>query len=156
MKNGLVAAILLAIFLIGPPNEAAADKTDEEFIKATALDYIEGWYEGNGERMGRALHPELAKRAVFVTPAGEHNLRHMTKKDLVDATNAGYGKQTPEDQRRSDVKILDRYGNTAVVKVVVVEWIDYLQLMKWEGRWVIINVLWEPTPEAKKKWGLKE
>src|SRR5262249_46471729 len=31
-------------------------------IKQTALDYIEGWYEGDAERMERAVHPELAKR----------------------------------------------------------------------------------------------
>ena len=38
---------------------------DADAIKQTALDYIEGWYEGNAERMERALHPELAKRIVL-------------------------------------------------------------------------------------------
>jgi len=22
-------------------------------------------------------------------------------------------------------------------------WVDYLQLVKWQGHWVILNVLWE-------------
>ena len=30
-----------------------------------------------------------------------------------------------------------------VVIVVMSGWIDYLQLVKWNGRWVILNVLWE-------------
>ena len=36
--------------------------SDEEQIKATALNYIEGWYEGNKDRMQEALHPKLVKR----------------------------------------------------------------------------------------------
>ena len=42
----------------------AQSTSDTELIKQAALDYIEGWYEGNAERMERALHPELAKRLV--------------------------------------------------------------------------------------------
>lgn len=40
----------------------AVSAADSAAIKQTALDYIEGWYEGNAERMERALHPDLAKR----------------------------------------------------------------------------------------------
>lgn len=25
-------------------------------------------------------------------------------------------------------------------------WIDYMHLAKWNGRWVIVNVLWENDP----------
>jgi len=39
----------------------AQSPADAAAIKQTSLDYIEGWYEGNSERMERALHPELAK-----------------------------------------------------------------------------------------------
>jgi len=40
-------------------SSASAQATsDADLIKQTALDYIEGWYEGNAERMERALHPE--------------------------------------------------------------------------------------------------
>ena len=39
----------------------AQSAADTAAIKATALDYVEGWFEGNAERMERALHPVLAK-----------------------------------------------------------------------------------------------
>ena len=29
------------------------------------------------------------------------------------------------------------------------DWIDYLQIAKVDGRWVIVNVLWESKPESK-------
>jgi hypothetical protein len=125
---------------------------DEEAIRQTALDYIEGWYAGNAERMERALHPELAKRMVATDPAsGKSKLNDMTAMQLVAATRSGYGKQTPEAERRSEVTILDVYGATASVKVVARDWIDYLHVVKFDDRWVIINVLWELTPEAKEQ-----
>lgn len=32
------------------------------------------------------------------------------------------------------------------------DWIDYMHMSKVGGRWVIVNVLWELTPEATKKY----
>ena len=43
----------------------------------------------------------------------------------------------------TDVRILDIFGNTASVRVDAGAWVDYLHIVKWNGRWVIINVLWE-------------
>jgi hypothetical protein len=30
-----------------------------------------------------------------------------------------------------------------VARVTMTDWIDYLQLARIEGRWVVVNVLWE-------------
>lgn len=142
----LLALVTLAV----PGGMTAQTSEDEEAIRATALDYIEGWYTGDAERMERALHPDLAKRMVFTDPAsGESQLNDMGAGDLVGSTRAGYGKQTPESERRMDVTVLDVYENVASVKVVAKDWIDYLHVVKFDDRWVIINVLWELTPEAK-------
>ena len=72
----------------------------------------------------------------------------MTADQLVEATKGGYGKQTPENERQKDIAILDVFGNAAVVKIVARDWIDYLQIGKVDGRWVIINVLWELKPRS--------
>jgi hypothetical protein len=144
----LAAACSLAIAGVAQAQTAA----DSAGIRGAALDYIEGWYEGNSERMERAVHPELAKRIVVVHPqAGESMLRQMTAEELVGATGAGYGKQTPAEQRRTDVRILDIYGSVASVRVDAHDWIDYLHIARWDDRWVIVNVLWEFTPEAKQR-----
>lgn len=43
----------------------AEDRTTEEAaIVAAALDYFDGWFDGDATRMERALHPKLAKRAL--------------------------------------------------------------------------------------------
>ena len=50
---------------------ASVSEADQAAIKQTALDYVEGWYEGNAERMERALHPDLAKRIIRTGPQGQ-------------------------------------------------------------------------------------
>jgi hypothetical protein len=123
---------------------------DQAAIKQTALDYIEGWYEGNSERMERALHPELAKRIARTNPQnGQSRLDQMSALSLVQGTRRGGGKATPEQRRQKDVTILDVYENAASVKIVASDWIDYLHVAKFNGRWVIVNVLWELKPAAK-------
>ena len=42
------------------------------------------------------------------------------------------------------------YENAAVVKIVASDWVDYLQVAKMNGHWVIVNVLWEQKPKAAK------
>lgn len=127
----------------------AQSPSDADLIKQTALDYIEGWYEGNAERMQRALHPELAKRIVRTDDRGRYNLGQMGAMTLVEYTRMGGGKDTPKDKQQKDVTVLDIFGNAASAKVVASDWVDYLHLAKWNGRWVIVNVLWELKPKTK-------
>ncbi len=121
----------------------AQSTSDTELIKQAALDYIEGWYEGNAERMERALHPELAKRIVRTDASGRSGLGQMSSMTLVQSTRAGGGKNTPKEKQQKDVTVLDIFGNSASAKVVASGWVDYMHLAKWNGRWVIVNVLWE-------------
>ena len=69
---------------------------------------------------------------------------------LIQYTRAAYGAQTPKDEQQKDVMILDVYGNTASVKTVARDFIDYLHLGKVDGEWKIINVLWEMKPESER------
>jgi hypothetical protein len=150
MKFAIAFTCFLLVCISIPCSAIAEETTEDKAIKQAALDYIEGWYEGNAERMERALHPELAKRAVFTDPqSGQSRLQQMSAMTLVQYTRAGYGTKTPVDQQQKDVTILDKYENVAVVKVIATEWIDYLQIAKYNGEWKIVNVLWEMKPKEK-------
>jgi hypothetical protein len=132
------------------PIPAGTSAADEAAIRQAALDYIEGWYEGNAERMERAVHPELAKRIVRTNPQnGQSRLDQMSAMTLVLGVRRGGGKNTPTEKQQKDVTILDVYQNAASAKIIAGDWVDYLHLAKFNGRWVIVNVLWELKPVAK-------
>jgi hypothetical protein len=137
---------LAALGRLSPPCAAQSPAADSAGIRAAALDYIQGYYEGDGARMERALHPELAKRIVRVDPNGRYQLGQMGAMTLVQGTRAGGGKDIPVAERRSDVTVFDIYQNAASAKIYASGWVDYLHLAKWNGRWVIVNVLWELHP----------
>lgn len=128
---------------------SAQTDADREAIKRTALNYAEGWYEGNAEKMESALSPDLAKRIVRTNPQGQSGLGQMTAMTLVQATRGGSGKETPKDQQQKDVTILDVFGGAATVKLEMRDWIDYMHIGKFNGKWVIVNVLWETKPKKQ-------
>jgi hypothetical protein len=144
-RNRLLGWLVLALFVSAPSAIAAepATRTDEEAIRAAALDYIEGWYEGDAARMERSLHPDLVKRLVERKSGAADHLDELTAAALVRATGNGGGKGTPEEKRRTEVKILDLFRGTASVRVDAGEWIDYMHVARWNGEWKIVNVLWE-------------
>lgn len=146
--NIRIFSFAVASFLMPLAASSGQTQSDSAAIRQTALDYIQGWYTGDAVRMERALHPELAKRIVRSDTLGNYRLDQMSAMSLVQGTRNGYGKSTPQADRHDDVRILDIYRNAASARVNASEWIDYLQLAKWRGRWVIVNVLWELKPKT--------
>lgn len=146
---GLVSSKSYKAANFTPNTEASSLEADKLAITQTALDYIEGWYNGEVGRMQRALHPELAKRITNTNAAGANNLVSIGAMTLVQQTQAGLGRSIPKERRQKDIAILDVYQNAASVKIVASDWIDYLHLTKFNGRWVIVNVLWGMKPKDK-------
>ncbi len=142
------AALAFAVLTMGVSRAGCQSAADSAAIRATALDYIDGWYAADGARMERALHPELAKRIVRSDSLGHYRLDTQSAMTLVQNTRAEGGKQTPMADRRDDVRILDIFQNAASVRVDASYWVDYLQMARWRGRWVIVNVLWELKPKS--------
>lgn len=143
-RTALTAAVSVSLFAPCLNAQTAADTAG---IRAAALDYIQGWYTADAVRMERALHPELVKRIVRTDRTTQRSrLDHVGAMTMVQGTRDGGGSQTPMERRLDQVRILDIFENAASVRVDASNWIDYLHLAKANGRWVIINVLWESRP----------
>ena len=140
----LLCLVLLVAGITRSRGQTTADSTA---IRATAHDYIDGWFEGDAGRMEGALHSHLAKRLVYEDQSGHSRLVDLTAMELVQSTRAGTGK-IPRAQWRDSVTILDVFGNTAMVRVDATTWVDYLEEVKWNGRWLILNVVWVNRPSA--------
>ena len=75
--------------------ESSAD--DRAAVVRTALDYFEGWFDGDAARIERALHPELAKRSLGQGSSDPERLATLTALQMVEATTRGEG-QREEDR----------------------------------------------------------
>ncbi|HET7568666.1 MAG TPA: nuclear transport factor 2 family protein [Gaiellaceae bacterium] len=113
-----------------------ADADDRELVRRAALDYFEGWFDGDPERMDRALHPELSKRfAGDLTP--------VTKEQMVEATRQGAGRRDAE--REVEVEVAEVYGEIATAIVRSAPYREYLHLVRTPGGWRIANTLYVRT-----------
>lgn len=139
-----VTALASVAWLVQPSVVQAQTPSDSAAIRRAALDYIEGWYEADADRMERAVHPELAKRLHLRVPgSGRSFVQRTGASALVASTARGGGSETPEDERRADVRILDVFRGAASVRIGAADWVDYLHLVRAADGWRILNVLWE-------------
>ena len=123
---------------------AVLEATQTEIV-ATALDYFEGWFDGDAERVERALHPALAKRSLSQVDPDSPELRSVTKEQMVEWTAAGEGKTDDPSGVRIDVEVIDVHGNIAKVVVRSSVYREYLHLVRTGDGWKIVNALWHFT-----------
>jgi putative lumazine-binding protein len=124
------------------PRMPAGIVTEHEAIAATIADYYLGWYDGDPDRMARALHPELTKCGWLEDDAGGHELDRTTCASMVELTRQGRGRRSDPAERRYEIRAVEIHDDIASACVYGVPYIDYLQLVRTEDGWRILNALW--------------
>ena len=120
--------------------------SDRAAVVATTLDYFNGWFDGDSQKMDRVLHPALAKRSLRQVDADSDELRTVTKEQMVAWTAEGEGKRVdPGGDRGIDLEVIDVYENIASVVVRSSVYREYLHLVRSDDRWRIANALWHFT-----------
>ena len=140
-----VAAILGGAFVFaGQSGTAAADR---KAVEQAALDYVEGLYTADTARIERSVHPQLTKRGFWrdsaTAPWGPQET--MTYEQLMALTK----KWNADKKRDTTIKRVDVFevlDQTATAKVTAMWGVDYLHLAKYDGRWKIINIVWQAHP----------
>jgi len=139
-------------------------ETDRRAIVGVVNDYFESWWEGDPERMGRSLHPDLAKRAPMAAllafgvdrDLDPDALDQDTRQTMVDATARGVGAtRAPSAQDRAiEVVVEDVYQWIASVTVRSPIYQEYVHLVRTRDGWKIVNTLWQRTmPEGGETSG---
>jgi 3'-phosphoadenosine 5'-phosphosulfate sulfotransferase len=138
----LVIAVFLSSLLYA---YSITDKEkDRKAVEKAALDYIEGWYEGNVERMEGCLHPDLQKREIrTLSQTGRSQFGLHTASTLIEGTRLGRGKQILIEDRNIRITVFEIYKNIASVKATSKLSTEYLHIVKYNGEWKVLNVLWE-------------
>jgi hypothetical protein len=147
MKTKLT--ILLAFIAV----TTFAQTANTENIRRAALDYIEGFYQGDTVMLKRSLAPNLYKYGYWRDKnSGKYDGDQMTFRQAVDyAKNVMTKKNFARPDAPKNVVILDEEEQVAAVKVWAWWGIDYLLLARHDGKWMIEQVLWQGPVESLKK-----
>ncbi|HYU76158.1 MAG TPA: nuclear transport factor 2 family protein [Ktedonobacteraceae bacterium] len=119
-------------------------EADREAVKQAVLDYVEGVYEADLTKIMRSVHSDLAKRGFF-NKEGEtgYSISPMTFPQLLDLAKS-YNKNSriPHDAAK-EVIVYDALDQIASAKLIAWWGIDYMHLAKYDGKWMVVNVLWQ-------------
>ncbi len=122
---------------------------DKESVRLAVLDYVEGVYNVQPERIERSVHPKLAKLGFYRPPADEtyRPASAMTFERLIEVAKTYNKEGKLRKDAPKEITIYEVQDQTASAKLVA-EWgTDYFHLAKFDGKWMIVNVIWQSPPK---------
>ena len=141
-----IAALAASLALVAQWQTAAQAPTDRDGVRQAALDYVEGIYNVQPERIQRSVHPTLVKRGFYKKDATAPYVEMpMTYEQLV-ALAGNWNKGGKRDTSVKEVTVFDVLDQTATAKVTASWGIDYMLLGKYDGQWKIVQILWQSHP----------
>jgi len=129
--------------------EARGHDADREAVRRAVLDYVESAYEHKPENIERSVHPDLVKLGfVKRGEAAEYQQAPMSYEELHALVTRWkeQGYRFPSDAPK-EVVVFDVLDQTAAAKLTADWGVDYFHLAKYDGKWKIIQVLWQTLPE---------
>ncbi|MEZ4700475.1 MAG: nuclear transport factor 2 family protein [Rhodothermales bacterium] len=144
-----IAGRLVCLLLFIAPAARAQD--DTAGVRRAALDYIEGFYEGDSTKLVRSVHPTVTKFGYYI-PRGQEAytgepMSYQAMMDFANAVAANPARKARPDAPK-EVTIYEVQDQTASAKVVAWWGTDYLLLGKYDGKWMIVHVLWQSPPRG--------
>jgi len=143
--------LAMALLIAGPVVAQQDANADREAVRQAVLDYVEGIYNVEPARIERSVSPNLAKLGFYRPPAeaAYRPGRSMAFQQLVEiAKNFNKEGKLRKDAPK-EIEIYDVMDQTATVKLTADWGIDYMHLAKIDGKWMIVNVLWQSHPPKK-------
>lgn len=129
---------------------AAGTAADREAVKRAALDYIEGFYEGDSAKLVRSVRPDVFKYGFWrQRDSTSYGGEQMKWPEFLD-----YARRVKQNNRPAPatapkrVELFEVLNQTASAKVTAFWGTDYLLLGKYDGKWMISSVLWQSPPRA--------
>ena len=145
-RSPVAFALAAALALSTSVYSSTQAAEDREAVRQAALDYVEGVYNVQPERIERSVHPSLVKRGFYRKEAGGPYVEApMTYEQLVNLART-WNKEGKRDTSVKDVAVLDVLNQTAVAKVTASWGVDYMLLAKYDGVWKITQILWQSPP----------
>ena len=134
-----------AMLLLAPNTGVAQIDADRQGVEEAVLDYVEGLYLVQPERIERSVHKDLTKVGYARrNSSDEYRVLPMTYQELYDLAGSwnADGQFDPETAPK-DIVVLDVLDQTASARLTAAWGVDYFQLGKYDGKWMIVNVVWQ-------------
>jgi hypothetical protein len=141
------AFLALLISIVSP---TIAQQTDRELVYAAVEDYVDGLYLAQPDRIKKSVHPELMKKGYWKKKdqATYDYDGQMTFDQLVELAGKWNAKGWLPKDAVKKIEIFDVQDQTACAKLTAHWGTDYFQLAKLDGKWMIMNILWQgPLPK---------
>lgn len=143
---GLVFALILSL---AAAMQAQTKEAETAAVRQAAMDYLDAVYDVKPELIERSVHPDLVKLGFYLkdgkyfpTPMNYERLHKLAGSYNKDG-------RIPQDAVKK-VEVLDVADQTASAKVTADWGIDYMHLAKYDGKWKIIQILWQSPPKKMK------
>ena len=140
------------IFDAAPKAKSSANSTpaqspdDREAVKQAVLDYVEALYEVDATRIERSVHRDLFKIGFARDKDGTYKPSRMTYQELYDLAGKWNKTGRVPKNAKKEIVIYDVSDQTASAKLSAFWGIDYMHLAKFDGRWMITDILWQTPP----------
>lgn len=146
---------ILVLVLLPATYAASPDRDDEDrlAVRAAVLDYVDALYEVDPSRIERSVHPELVKRGFWRPDAGSAYEELEMSFEELHSLAGDWNREGRVDPKTAakEIVVFDVLDQTATARLVADWGTDYLQLAKYDGRWLIVHVLWQsPPPENQE------
>ncbi len=128
-------------------SQAASAQTDKVLVEKAMMNYLDALYDAKPELIRESVHPKLGKYG-FYRPSKDMpfgKMGQMTFERLETLAGEWNAEKKPIATPRI-AEVIAVHEQIAIGKVSADWGFDYVQLIKENGLWLIINIVWQ-SPE---------
>jgi len=130
---------------------AAAAAQDSAAIKQKSLGYLKALQQLDPILMDEVMNDSLNKVTIGYDRKAKEEFAKPTTRDQMIAFAEDWNQSNMKfpPVPNNQVKILGIYNRIASVELISDNWVEYLHLLKLDGKWEIINLIWQHKDVAR-------
>ena len=141
-----VTACAQAVQTAPPAVPGIGTAEDRAAVTAAAMDYIEGFYQGDSTRLVRSVAEDVYKYGYGRRATGYVGSQMTYAGFMAFAAGVRNGRNLPPAGAPKEIVLFEVQDQTAAAKITAWWGIDYLLLGKRNGQWMITHVTWQAAP----------
>lgn len=144
----LLIPLVTAISFQALKGQSNSINSEYDLVYQAVEDYVLGLYDVNPGLIERSVDTTLRKLGYYDYNNESYYNMPMSYQQLYDLSSNWNKKGDQADSE--SLKLIDVYevhDKTASAKLTAVWGIDFMQLYKRDGKWKIINIIWQSPPK---------